>query len=190
MVRAGNLAAVSLGLVCFGSVRPRELDFLPSRLREVFGLEAHWVGCVPLPSSAYRRSRSQYIAYGLLEILNGISTDHFRLLGLTEVDIYAPGLNFVFGQSQLGGRCAVVSLARLRPTFYGFAPDEGIFISRTVKEAVHELGHTFMLPHCRHPLCVMHFSNCLSDTDRKGEDFCIRCRKNLNRRLQEFRGTE
>jgi len=50
---------------------------------------------------------------------------------------------------------------------------------RAVKEAVHELGHTFGLDHCSDPRCVMHFSNMLADTDRKGREFCPSCRARL-----------
>ena len=42
-----------------------------------------------------------------------------RLLGVTERDLFVPVLSFVYGQAQLGGRVAVVSLARLRPEFHG-----------------------------------------------------------------------
>ncbi len=177
----------SIGLICFGSFDYRELSFLPSRLRELLGLKALWAGHVPLPGSAYRRARGQYLASGLLESLTAMGGDHLKLLGLTEEDLYAPGLNFVFGQAQWGGRCAVVSLARLRPTFYGLPHRERLFCSRTVKEAVHELGHTFMLPHCPNPYCVMCFSNCLEDTDRKSEEFCAECREILDRTLRGLR---
>jgi len=51
--------------------------------------------------------------------------------------------------------------------------------ARAVKEAVHELGHTFGLDHCSDPRCVMHFSNMLADTDRKGREFCPSCRARL-----------
>jgi archaemetzincin len=49
-----------------------------------------------------------------------------------------------------------------------------------VKEAVHELGHMFGLDHCSDLRCVMHFSNSLADTDRKGRDFCPSCRARLD----------
>jgi archaemetzincin len=57
--------------------------------------------------------------------------------------------------------------------------DAFIFRERAVKEAVHELGHTFGLGHCPDSSCVMHFSNCLDDTDRKGKEYCPECRAKL-----------
>jgi pyruvate-formate lyase-activating enzyme len=35
------------------------------------------------------------------------------------------------------------------------APDEALFLARVVKEAVHELWHTFGLEHCRDRRCVI-----------------------------------
>jgi archaemetzincin len=99
-----------------------------------------------------------------------------RVLGVTDMDLYAGGLNFVFGMAETQGGAAVISVARLR-----LGANHARFQARTLKEAVHELGHTFGLPHCPRPQCVMHFSNSLADTDRKGADFCPECLAKLAR---------
>ena len=90
-----------------------------------------------------------------------------------------PGLNFVFGEADTLNGVALISLRRLREGFYGLPEDEGLLVERAIKEAVHELGHTYGLPHCGDPSCVMRFSNSLKDTDRKGRAFCPACRKRL-----------
>jgi hypothetical protein len=36
------------------------------------------------------------------------------------------------------------------------------------------------LEHCSNPICVMHFSNSLHDTDLKGWQFCPACQARLN----------
>jgi predicted Zn-dependent protease len=66
------------------------------------------------------------------------------------------------------GPNAVISIARLKGA---------LLEERTIKEAVHELGHVFLLRHCPTPECVMHFSNSLQDTDYKSKEFCPECRK-------------
>jgi archaemetzincin len=45
-----------------------------------------------------------------------------RLLAVTSLDLYVPVLTLVFGEAQLDGNCAVVSLRRLRQEFYGLPP--------------------------------------------------------------------
>jgi archaemetzincin len=70
------------------------------------------------------------------------------ILGVVDADIFVPELNFVFGEACFPGKGALISLWRLKPEFYGDAPDEAIFLSRVVKEAVHEIGHTLGLRHC------------------------------------------
>jgi archaemetzincin len=87
--------------------------------------------------------------------------------------------NFIFGLAQLRGRVALVSTRRLDPTFYGEKPSPGLFLERVVKEAIHELGHTFGLGHCADPRCVMSFSNSISDVDAKSAAFCPDCKKKL-----------
>ena len=94
-----------------------------------------------------------------------------RLLGVTDVDLFIPVLTFVFGEAQLGGRAAVMSLARLAD-----AADSARLASRAVKEAVHELGHTFGLVHCPSAACVMSRSPGLTAVDLKGDRLCTDCR--------------
>lgn len=76
-------------------------------------------------------------------------------------------------------KSAVISLFRLRAD-----ADEETFHRRAVKEAVHELGHTWGLSHCPHPRCVMRFSNSLEDTDRKETEWCGSCGRKLEKAVR------
>ena len=96
-------------------------------------------------------------------------------MAVVNLDLYTPGLNFVFGQALTGGKAALIALPRLRPEFNGLTRNKELYRHRAVEEAVHELGHTFDLSHCPNIRCVMHFSNSLADTDGKGKDFCEGC---------------
>jgi archaemetzincin len=127
----------------------------------------------PIPSAAFNSRRRQYHADDFLMIARNQPAD--RVLVLTNCDLYADNLNFVFGLAESFGRCAVISFFRLR-----IGADEEKFLGRAVKEAVHELGHTFGLSHCPNSRCVMYFSNDLEDTDRKGDRWCEKCEKRLS----------
>jgi archaemetzincin len=51
---------------------------------------------------------------------------------------------------------------------------------RLVKEAAHELGHTFGLRHCPDWSCVMASSHAVERLDIKGVEFCADCRKPID----------
>jgi len=170
----------SIGLVTFGDVDRDSLSFLPPALEEILGLPAEWGPSLSIPEGSYREKRRQYLAAPFIEALADLPDDaYLRLLGITDVDFFTTGLNFIFGQAIIGGRECLISLARLRPSFYGQQDDAALFQERVIKEAVHELGHTFGLSHCGDTRCVMMFSNSLSDTDRKSSSFCDACRSSI-----------
>jgi archaemetzincin len=121
--------------------------------------------------------RNQYYATAILQRLDEISTPGARLLAVTSHDLYVPVLTYVFGEAQLDGACAVVSTARLRDEFYGLPPRPDLLKERLLKEASHELGHTFGLRHCVDWSCVMASSHAVEILDVKTPDFCATCRK-------------
>jgi archaemetzincin len=131
-----------------------------------------------LPEHAYDRKRKQYISTLILDDLDsyGEGLRGFdRVLGIVDADIYAAGLNYVFGEAYAPGRAGLISLWRLHPQFYGAAANAKIFSDRIVKEVVHEVGHTLGLSHCSRSYCVMHFSNSIFEVDKKQSLFCDQC---------------
>jgi len=123
------------------------------------------------PRQAFNPSRGQYDAS---RIISGFERSEAGfLLLVTDLDLFVAGLNFCFGLAQR--RTAIVSLHRLKPQFYGERSDESLLVCRAEKEAVHEVCHLIGLRHCRDPLCVMHFSNWIGDTDIKGKRPCKDC---------------
>jgi archaemetzincin len=177
---AADASALKITIVTFGPAPPAVLEALQEGLAKELGAEVARGGEMPVPAASYGRERRQYLAETFLPFLVPYRQGPGELvLGVTAVDLYVPDLNFVFGLADPRIKCAVISLARLAPEFYGHPPDPRLFQDRTLKEAVHELGHLLGLEHCRQPSCIMFFSNTLADTDRKGPGFCPNCRGRL-----------
>lgn len=161
------------------------LDSISSAVEHAFGHPVDRLPAAPIPEYAFNESRGQYHSTSILKSLSRVvSRDALRLLGITDVDIYVPQLNYVFGEAAVDGQVGLISLYRLRPEFYGKPPDNRLFTERAVKEAVHEQGHTFGLRHCKDPHCVMFFSNSIEDTDRKSAEFCRECAERLASKLR------
>jgi archaemetzincin len=174
-------APLTIRLISVGSLPPAMLGFLQEGLRRELGADVRVGDTLPLPASCPEGLR-QYRGEPFLAALAAArrSGDEF-ILGVTNVDLTVPGLNFIFGLADPASRGAIISLARLYPEYYGQPRDPGLFKARALKEAIHELGHLWGLGHCPDPACIMFFSNTLADTDRKGPGFCSRCRELLGK---------
>jgi archaemetzincin len=175
----------SISLLSVGAVDDGVMKMLRSRLSETFRCDVRIHDGTNIPPETYNPQRKQYWSSRILDVLHklAIPSEREKYLAITGVDLYVPQLNFVFGEAELEGHLAIISLARLSQIFYGLPEDRALFSERAVKEAVHELGHTFGLRHCPEPECVMHFSNSLHDTDRKKAVFCSRCQQLLEKEM-------
>jgi archaemetzincin len=135
---------------------------------------------------AFNPIREQYLASLILEELEKFKRNfNEKWLAICDFDLYSEGLNFIFGEANLDSQISIISLTRLKEEFYSLPKNEKLFIERIKKEAIHELGHLFYLGHCKNRKCVMHFSNCLADTDEKNSEFCQECKKNLQFYLEK-----
>lgn len=129
---------------------------------------------------AYFPERNQHHATLLLaSLLRTLPDSSSTLLGITSVDLFVPVLTFVFGQAQLDGPGALLSTFRLRNEYYGLPRDEDLLLDRTIKEAVHELGHSFGLVHCTNQDCVMSSSTYVEEVDMKADWYCPSCQERL-----------
>jgi len=165
-----------ISLVPIGEVAQEQLkslaDGLASRLRVACATNSEALDV----AFAFNPLRRQYDSTEILKRLGQhASRENWRVLGVTEADIYIPIMTYVFGEAQLRGCCAVVSSYRLREEFYGMPPNPGLLAERLLKEALHELGHTLGLRHCCDYRCVMGFSSTVESIDLKLAEFCPTC---------------
>jgi len=182
---SGLVYSLMINIIKIGEIPNKLLQDLIPRLLKRYGtlVEGCQIGAsLELPTAAYDPHRMQYRAEIVLERVLHRMGGEDKVLALTDVDLYVPRLNFVFGQAQCPGTVALISLRRLDPTLYGGPPDYELLLRRATKETIHELGHTFGLNHCSSPRCVMTFSNSIFEVDEKKAEFCERCLNKLHAR--------
>lgn len=163
-------------LLPVGLIEDEVLKVLEQRLHQVLGWDIRRSAPLQMPTTAFNAVRQQYEALQVMRtVAEVIPADATRALGIMKEDISIPMLTFVFGQAQLHGQVALMSLARLRQEFYGLPENEELMMTRAVKEALHELGHTFGLVHCPTTSCVMTLANDIQHVDKKESEFCGGC---------------
>gem|GEM_PF-82698 len=174
----------SIYILPLGEIEWEILEEVKKEITAVFQFPVKVLPNLSNPAYAFEPKRGQYYSTKILkELISKLPDDGVKILGITEVDLCTPVLTFVFGEAHLEGCAAVISLARLHQEYYDLPSNKPLLLNRAVKEAIHELGHTFGLVHCRDNQCVMSFSpNCLG-IDQKQVGFCSVCQGILARRL-------
>jgi len=169
-----------LDIVPIGEVDEALLLFLRKSLYQIFKIQSRIRNSRFDLSRVYDPVRNQYNSSGLLlQLISDTPSDTFKILGVTELDLFIPIFTFLFGEAQLNGMGALVSTHRLHNQFYGIPEDKELLKNRLLKEGIHELGHTFGLIHCFTLKCVMNSSTYVEEIDQKSIDFCRLCEQNI-----------
>ncbi|MCF8262243.1 MAG: archaemetzincin family Zn-dependent metalloprotease [Melioribacteraceae bacterium] len=128
----------------------------------------------------YSEERRQYYSTQIIqEAAKFTGNVKDKVLILFEDDLFVPVFTYIFGEAQFNGKHAIVSLCRLHEEFYTGKTNQKLFFERTLKEVLHELGHTFNLKHCHDWDCLMHTSGGIEEVDIKGSGFCVECSKSI-----------
>jgi archaemetzincin len=88
----------------------------------------------------------QWVSHSLLDwLLESNNLDSTtKILAICDFDAYSDELNFVFGQAHLGRRLSeFIFLDSDELHVRKSNKNNNLFEQRVIKEAVHELGHTF-----------------------------------------------
>lgn len=129
------------------------------------------------PNYAFNKDRKQYHSNAILRRLAALNTDaDSGVLGLTDVDLFVPEAEHVFGEADREARSSVVSLFRLRQ---GASLD--VLRQRLQREVLHQAGHLLGLSICEDTRCVMSVSTDPVELDRKHAGFCNLCKNELQR---------
>jgi archaemetzincin len=165
-----------LQLLPVGTVDLRLLEWLRQSLSDKFRVRAEVLQPALDATFAMHAERQQFHSSEILSSMQRyVTSATWRVLGITQLDLYIPILTFVFGEAQLGGTAALVSYHRLQQEFYGLPEDMDLLANRLLVEAIHELGHTLQLTHCHNYQCAMAPSHAVEWIDIKDSGFCEDC---------------
>jgi archaemetzincin len=168
-----------------GDVDRTIIEAANTEIGRVYGFRTETAILLDEIEFAFDNERNQYYSTPILEKLADQAPSHvLKVLGITRVDLFIPILTHVYGEAQLGGKTCIVSTHRLNegsPNFLNLTSNH-----RVAKEAIHELGHTFGLRHCREPNCIMHYSRSVEDVDRKSDQLCRYCKVLLDDELKRL----
>lgn len=161
------------------------LDRLALCLEERFLASATIERSLAVPRSALNATRGQLFLSTLISRVRRAHPEASMLLAVTEYDLYKTSHRYIFGDADETQGIAVVSLHRLRSDYYGEEADANLLFQRTLKEAVHELGHAFGLKHCYNARCAMYYSNSIFETDNKTSYYCETCDRRISKARNE-----
>jgi len=162
------------------------IEAIAGEIQRVFGFSSAIETVLQDISFALDQNRNQHHSTMILEQLAAGAPDRaVRVIALAQVDLFIPILTHVYGEAQLGGTACIVSTFRLNEGRSGMNISRK-YIGRVVKEAVHELGHTFNLRHCPEDSCIMHYCRNEEDVDRKSDELCRYCKVMLEDEIKRL----
>ena len=163
-----------------GEFEDELVDHVRSEIHRVFGYSTEILSLLDDVNFAFDPRRDQHHSTPILEKLAGLMPARgVKVLAITTVDLFIPILTHVYGEAQLGGKACIISTCRLDEGISKVLKKE-VYLFRVAKEAIHELGHTFKLLHCKDRTCIMHYCREIQDVDRKSDQLCRYCRILLN----------
>jgi archaemetzincin len=163
-----------------GEVAREDLAVVAAAIKGRFDCRCEVLPSAQLPGQAWRPLRGQYDSDAILEhLFDRLPVDVLRIIGVTQVDLFAEGRNFVFGYAHMRDRVAVFSTLRLNERWWGRPDNPALYRSRIDKALTHEIGHTFHAPHCPRERCVMHQVEFLSQLDELDPTYCPACEQKV-----------
>ena len=163
-------------LIFLSEINPALANELRNSLHETFHRNIETRHQVTDLRYAYDSKRKQYISPRVLSRLGNIRKDRdAMILAVSDVDMYSPGYDFVYGEADISAGIATLSIYRLVNGEDGIHATPKVLQERVIREAKHEVGHLFGLGHCNSATCVMRTCTCVEEVDAANCGFCETC---------------
>ena len=174
-------------LIFLSEISPHLMTVLQNSLHETFHTDIEIMPHFTDLGYAYDRNRKQYISPRVLSRLRSIKKDHSdKILAVTDVDMYSPGYDFVYGEADIKAGIATLSINRLVSENQSVQTTPGLIAERVIREATHEVGHLFGLGHCNNSTCVMRTCTCLEEVDAANGGLCKDCAEKSGNRTSNY----
>lgn len=180
---------VLVGADLVGLVRSPRLDVLAAVLSAYFMTPVDRLPARPFPEDALPwRTVAGHRQYDARALLAGaarlLPADAHAMLTLVNVDLFGDSeQHYSFGWSTFRERLGVIGFSRFDPSFHGgLAPDDlpAAIARRSLRVAVHEVGHLFGLDHCQAFRCVMNGMADVVELDATPLHMCPLCLRKLH----------
>lgn len=165
-----------LQMVTIGNVSAAFIKDLEEPIVQILGTGV-FMGKTQLqrPQYAFNKDRNQYHCNAIMRRLQTVKDPGaMMVLGVTDVDLFVPDSQFVFGEADRESHAAVFSMFRLQG-------DVDSLKRRAQGEALHQAGHLVGLSYCEDVRCIMFFASSVADVDRRNLGLCNNCRNELNK---------
>ncbi|MFO7883289.1 MAG: zinc metallopeptidase [Desulfobacteraceae bacterium] len=171
-----NKTGFRVGVLPMGEIDRIIPRAVAAQITGAFGIEAEVLPVAPCPAYAFDSRRVQYNAGLIIKKLEKKQFSGFtKVVALFDDDLFIPVFSFVLGEARMGGRCALVSIYRLKQDPL-----------RAVKVAMHEFGHLMSLGHCMEKGCVMNFSKDIEHLDKISPGMCRFCVENIQYQFERY----
>ena len=174
-------------LIPIGKTNSFLLRDLRSRLQSELGVRVTLSAeSIPLSGSV-----KQLAASDILQTIYNRYSKNFgpnvRYMGITDVDIYLPGMNYVY-DTYVENFVGAMSYRRFTGKFNRSDSNRPRLLDRTFKQAVTTLFKVWGIPQCSTSFCIRANSRDTQELDKKNDPLCEYCRKKW-KELKEMQAT-